>query len=112
MSAGVYDIVLDEGTKLEFELIYKDSGDVIIPLTGYSAEFKVKYKHTSSTVKDWSAYATVTGAEGKITIEVPASVTSDIGFEEGVYNIDVINDSDPDDKARLLYGNIIVNREV
>jgi len=50
MSAGRYSFTIEQGSTVNFEIAYKDSGSNPINLTGYQARMQLRPSADSSTI--------------------------------------------------------------
>lgn len=121
MAASKYDFTIEQGTSFKFSLIYKDSNNVPIDLTGWCARLSLKTNknemHVFNTLNvDYSAYKfTIDEPNGKLTLLLPASITNLFTFNFANYDLEL---QSPDDlyegggkyTVRLLYGQINVAR--
>lgn len=110
MRAAVYNLVFDEGADLPLNIVWRDDSNTLIDLTGYSARMKLKNTIDGDIVIDWSNYLTLGGTNGTIDLNVPASATIDIGFLDGVYDLEV--ESSNGAVYKVLRGKVLINPEV
>jgi hypothetical protein len=122
MAASKYDFTIEQGTSFKFSLIYKDSGNNPIDLTGWCARLicKTNKNNTltfSSNNTDNSVYKFIIDEpNGKLTLMIPSTITNQFNFQLAKYDLEL---SSPDDlydgggkyTVRLLFGTInIVQR--
>jgi hypothetical protein len=115
MTAVNNDIVIWQGAIFEESIIYKDAARVPIDLTGYSAKMQIRPYIGSSEVIDTlisGEELTITGASGKIDIEIDATVTASYNFTEAVYDLEVTPPSGATGTEKLLYGKVKLIKEV
>lgn len=85
--------------------VWKDENGVAINLTGYSARLKIRASHDASAVLlDASAYVTLGGAAGTITVNIPDTIIAAQTWTQGVYVLEV--ESGPGATTQLLRGEI------
>lgn len=96
---------------------YQDSGAIVyhppVDLTGYTARMQIKNSVDDVTALfDWdSAGGELTiDPKGKITLSVDPAVLTDIGFTEGVYDLEL--ESSGGEVSRIAFGPIAVSQEV
>ena len=117
MAASKYDFTIEQGTSLKFSLIYKDSNNVPIDLTGWCGRLSLKTnKNTthiySTTNLDHSVYKfTIDEPNGKLTLLLPANTTNLFTFNLANYDLELQSPDDLYDgggkyTVRLLYGTI------
>ena len=124
MPTPIYDIHAEQGGKLELELLYEDSDENGINLTGYthalmqvrrsteetSTEVILEVDDDATSVLGVTGYAgeftlTYAGITGNILLEVEADTMSDVPAGKYFYEIQLINALNP---LKLLRGRFIV----
>lgn len=113
MTAGIYDIVIEQGATWNPVFTWKDSAGAAINLTGYSARLQIREKVTSSTtlVSLTSASGiTLGGAAGTIAPLLTATETAALNFATGVYDLELVSGSGV--VYRLLQGRVKLSKEV
>lgn len=115
MAASKYDFTIEQGTSFKFSLIYKDSNNIPIDLTGWCARLTFKSnKNTthvfSTTNTDYDTYKFIIDEPaGKLTLMLPAITTNQFNFELAKYDLELASPDDLYDgggkyTVRLLYG--------
>jgi hypothetical protein len=132
MAAGKYTFSIEQGTTINFELIYKDSTGQPIDLTGYSGKMQIRpdYADNTNTVfltLSSSLNADGTGlnfsgssgtnplASGSIGIFISSCTSSMFTFNEGFYDLELYQEGPTPNcpiVTRLLEGKIKVLKEV
>jgi hypothetical protein len=103
-----YDLVLYKGDYLPFAVTLKDSDNVPLDLTGFTA--KCSIKASFSAVDVYSAECTITPLSGRIDIVFPSSVTSTLAVGSYVWDFQI---TDPDNNNRTYFtGEVTVHGEV
>lgn len=113
MSAGVYDLVIEQGATLNTTFTWKDPSGTPINLTGYSARAMFRPDYRSNTILSLSTSdgtIVITGASGIISFNVPASTTSYLSTGNGVWDLELISSSGI--VTRLVGGSYDVSAEV
>lgn len=111
MSAANYDLVIDQGSTFAIDLTINESGSAK-DLTGYSARAQMRSTKTSSTVAGTFTCTVLTPvADGKVKMELPASVSSAMEAGMYFYDLEIHTGSDAIVK-RLLEGKVTINQEV
>jgi len=114
MSAGRYDITIDQGATFTLILRWKDSLGAVIPLTGYSARMMMRKCKDSETpfidVDTVSGELVITEVDGQIDVTIPAADTEAITEAFGVYDLEIEDGSGV--VTRLLEGEVAISREV
>lgn len=121
MPATQYDFNIEQGSSFKMSLIYKDKDRNIVDLTDWCARLIMK-TNTDKTIifdtsnLDYSVYKfSIDGANGKITLLIPAETTNNWAFRKARYDLEL---QSPDDlysgggkyTSRILFGNININK--
>lgn len=96
-----------QGSTFTRELVLRDDANVIIPISGYTAQMQIR-KSPAST--DIIATATVSIASNTITVSLTAIQTTAIAAWNYFYDLEMDNGSG--DVQRLLEGRFEVTAEV
>lgn len=114
MSAGSYDLYIEQGATLSLPIVWKDSEGAVINITGYTARMQVRQSVNSSTIllsaTTENGKLVIDGANGKVTISLPAADTAAITWLAGVYDLELVSSGGV--VTRLLQGSVVVSREV
>jgi hypothetical protein len=119
MAAGVYNFKVEQGVAYSFTVTYQDKDNVVIPLTGYTANGKIKLKMSDPThIAEF--VCTVNEPEGKVTVLLPSDVLNSITFKankfddyvEAVYDILLTKSDEVPLPIRLLNGTIKISPKV
>lgn len=121
MSATQYDFNIEQGSSFKMSLVYKDKNRNIVDLTNWCARL-VMNTNTNKTMIfdtsniDYSVYKfSIDGANGKLTLLIPAETTNNWTFKKARYDLEL---QSPDDlysgggkyTSRILFGNININK--
>lgn len=118
MSAGRYDLSIEQGATFTLPISYKDSNDAVINLSsGYTARMRIKESHggtlLASTESGDSTGATISialAASGNnVTISMTAANTAALSFDNAVYDVELVAGDVVD---RLLEGRVKLKKEV
>lgn len=125
MAAGKYNFIVEQGSQHEVTFRYKLADGNYQSLTGYRVRMSVKdhitdtayvYQATSDSTAD-SGYAqdftipTQTGNnEGVFTLTISDSTTTNFTFNQGVYDLELIDSGD--NVERLLEGKFKIKPQV
>ena len=110
MSAGTYNLVIDQGSDFALDLVIKQSGSAL-NLTNYSGRAQLR---TSVTASSASASFTVTktnAAGGALKLELSASTSSSLAAGQYVYDLEIFTSGDAIVK-RILQGEVTITPEV
>ena len=127
MSAGRYSFTIEQGATLDFELAYKDSSNNPIDLTGYQGRMQIRPSVGSDTVYitlSSSLDADGTGlnfsgsngstppTSGSIGIFISANSSSQLNFNEAVYDLEIVSGTTYPTVTRLLEGQVQLSKNV
>jgi phage tail sheath gpL-like len=113
MTAGIYNTTIDQGSVWSVVLVYTDSNNTPVNLTGYTAAMQLRQNYNSTTADLTLTTAnggiTIVGATGTITITATATETGllDPGFY--VYDLELTSGSNI---SRLIQGQLTVAEQV
>ena len=121
MAAGKYDFTIEQGSSFKLSLIYKDSSEIPINITDWCARLiwttsKGIVQVFSTTNVDYTLYKfTITGAEGKLLLQFPASVTNNFLFDSAKYDLELESPSamysgGGKEIIRLIFGGVKIIR--
>lgn len=115
MSAGRYHIKIEQGADLLLDIDVKDSTSSAVNFSGYTtarAKFKNFVTDTSSVLEanNTNSRLTFSNTAGRISLNVPSSVTTSLTEGEGVYDMEVVNSSGV--VYRILEGTYEISPEV
>lgn len=113
MTAGVYDITIEQGATFPFVVAVQDENGAPRPLTGYTAKMQVRPTVDSSTkILDLSTGGSgivIDEPNGTITITVTATATALLNFTTAVYDLEITSGATVE---RILEGNVTLSKEV
>lgn len=111
MAAGKYNILIQQGADyLQPITIRNSETGVAINLTGAVITGQVREDYTSATPLASFTVQNTDLANGKFTLTIPASTTTTMSFDTGVYDVEVLYASGQ--KDRLLQGSVVFSPEV
>jgi hypothetical protein len=129
MASGKFNFVIEQGTTLNFEIAYTDSGSNKIDLTGYRGRMQIRDKFpgpskngsrlilslSSSLDADGTGLnfsgssGTNSPTEGTIGVFISDTNTAAMDFSKAVYDLEIVSASIV---TRLLEGKVTLNPEV
>ena len=127
MSAGRYSFTIEQGTTFQLELIYKDSNQTPVDLTGYSGRMQLRPTVDSTTVYltlSSSLRADGTGlnfsgssgtnppSSGSIGIYIASCTSSLLNFTNAYYDLEIYSGSNCPYTVRLIEGQVQLSKEV
>lgn len=112
--AAIANIEIEQGSTFNKTLTYKDSNDVAIDLTGYTARMQIRSKITDATFIDelttGNGRIVLGGAAGTIQLIFSDAVTAAYTFDTALYDLELIDGSS--NVSKLMKGKIILIKEV
>jgi hypothetical protein len=127
MSAGRYSFTIEQGTTFQLELIYKDSNQTPVNLSGYSGRMQLRPTVDSTTVYltlSSSLNADGTGlnfsgssgtnppSSGSIGIYIASCTSSLLNFTNAYYDLEIYSGSNCPYTVRLIEGQVQLSKEV
>ena len=126
MAAGNYSFTIEQGTTVNFEVQYTDSGSNPINLTGYSGKMQIRsnfandqpttYATLSSSLAPDGTGLNFSGSagnkpptSGSIGIYISAASSSAFNFAKAKYDLEITSGSTV---TRLLQGVVTLSKEV
>lgn len=91
---GKVAVKIKKGTTYEHVFTYVNSAGVAVNVTGYTARMQIR-ETVDAVAYIYQALSggdiTVGGADGKITLSIPATTTAAWTFASGVYDVEIIS---------------------
>lgn len=127
MAAGKYNFTLEQGSTLNFEIAYTDSGSNPIDLTGYDGRMQIKdkvggsitYITLSSSLATDGTGLNFSGSEGinppssgTIGVIISANSSSAFNFDQAVYDLEIASADQYPVVTRILEGTVKLSKEV
>ena len=120
MAAGKYNFVIEQGTTLDLEIVYKDSNNNPINLTDYQGRMQIKdsiggsttYITLSSSIADDGTGLDIGGSDGTIGVFISANSSSALNFNKAAYDLEIASGSTYPVVTRILQGNVTLDKEV
>ena len=124
MAAGRYSFVIEQGATTNFQINWTDASGSAIDLTGYHARMQIRpgvesdavYLSLSSSLESDGTGINLSGSNfttplqsGSLAIYISADVTEDLNFNEGYYDLEMVNGSVV---TRLLEGKVKLSKNV
>lgn len=115
MTAGTYDMVIEQGATFRLRLTLKLSDGSLMPLDGHIARMQIRAKVASEDV----IYALTTenggielgGAAGTVDLYISDEDTAAMAFKSGVYDLEI--ETVPNgDVIRVIEGKVRLSPEV
>lgn len=120
MPAAQYNFSIEQGASFKMSLIYKDADENIKDLTGWCARLmwttdEGVLQAFSTTNLDFALYRfDLFGNEGKLLLQLPASLTNTFTFENAKYDLEIESPNElyaggGKEIIRVLYGTITID---
>ena len=115
MSAGVYNITIEQGADFSLQFTWKDENGTPVDLSAYSARMQIRETFDSdeylvSLTSAVGGGLTLGGSNGTVLIDISSSVTATLANQDAVYDIEMLSASNY--VTRLMQGTVYVSREV
>ena len=108
---------IPQGDTYGHSFLYRDEddADVVIVLNRYTARLQIREKVSSTSTlyeatTDEADGLTITGATGKVYLEIPAATTAAWTWTKGVYDLEIISEGGA--VTKIARGNVKVLAEV
>lgn len=112
MAAGIYDIIIDQGSDFSLEITVKDDANQPKNLTSYSARSQMRGERSSEEIAaSFTCSVDSDPATGKITMFLSNSVSKDIRPGSYYYDLEIFTAND-ENVTRILQGRARVTPEV
>jgi hypothetical protein len=110
MSAGTYNLIIDQGTTFTLDITIKED-DVVKDLTGYSARAQMRATKTASSVAASFTCTIPTPANGTVRMALSPSTSSSMTAGQFFYDLEIYTSSDAIVK-RIVEGTVTLTQEV
>jgi hypothetical protein len=124
MSAGIYNIIIEQGATVDFKIQYKDVSGSAVNLTGYGAGMQIRSNYadnnpttyltlSSSLASDGTGLNMNSASLGYIGIFISACSSSALNFNSARYDLEIYSGSvgSCPITTRLLEGQVNLSRE-
>lgn len=124
MSAGIYNIIIEQGTTTDFKIQYKDASGSAVNLTGYGADMQIRSNYadnkpttyitlSSSLAADGTGLNMSSASLGYIGIYISACSSSALNFNGARYDLEIYSGSvgSCPITTRILEGQVNLSRE-
>jgi hypothetical protein len=110
MSAGTYNLVVDQGSSFALDLAIKQSG-AALDLTNYTGRAQLRTSHTASSAAASFTVTKTNASAGTLKLELSAATTTALAAGQYVYDLEIYTANDAIVK-RLLQGDLTLTPEV
>ena len=110
MSAGTYNLVIDQGSDFALDLIIKQSGSAL-NLSNYSGRAQLRTSVLASSVSATFTVSVTDAANGALKMQLPAATSTGLAAGQYVYDLEIFTSADAIVK-RIVGGNVTITPEV
>jgi hypothetical protein len=120
MAAGKYSFIIEQGSTVDFSIVYNDSNGNPVNLTEFDSKMQIRQTYGSAPLLTLSSSLNGDGtglnmsnaASGAIEIYIASCTSSMLTFNEAIYDLDIISGSSCPVVVRILEGKIKLSKEV
>ena len=121
MAAGKYSFTIEQGSTVDFVIVYKDSLGIPVNLSTYNSKMQIRLTYGSAPIVTLSSSLNADGtglnmsnaASGAIEIYIASCTSSMLNFDTAIYDLDIISGSgDCPVVTRILEGKVKLSKEV
>ena len=112
MTAGKYNMLIEQGATFSLPITWRDSALTPVDNSAYTARAKIRKTPLGPEVLVFTTEngrITLGGADGVITLAMPADETEDLIAGEYVYDLEMVNGGSV---TRLIEGRCTIRQEV
>ena len=110
MSAGTYNLVIDQGSDFALDLVIKQAGTAL-NLANYSGRAQLRTAHSASSASASFSVTVTNASEGALKLQLSASTSSNLAAGQYVYDLEIYTANDSIVK-RIVEGDVTLTPEV
>jgi len=110
MSAGTYNLTIDQGSDFALDLVIKQSGSAL-DLSNYSGRAQLRTSVDASSVSATFTVTKTNASGGALKMELQAATSSALSAGQYVYDLEIYTSGDSTVK-RILQGTATITPEV
>jgi len=110
MSAGTYNLVIDQGSDFALDLVIKEGGSAL-NLANYSGRAQLRTSVTASSVSASFTVTVTNASNGALKMQLPAATSSGIAAGQYVYDLEIYTANNSIVK-RIMQGDVTITPEV
>ena len=110
MSAGKYNLVIDQGSDFALDLVIKQGGTAL-NLSNYSGRAQLRTSVDASSASATFSVTVSNAANGALKMQLPAATSSGISAGQYVYDLEIFTANDSIVK-RIIQGDVTLTPEV
>jgi hypothetical protein len=121
MAAGKYSFIIEQGSTVDFTIVYNDSNGNPVNLSQYGSKMQIRQTYGSAPLLTLSSSLNADGTglnmsnavSGAIEIYIASCTSSMLTFNEAIYDLDIISGSSACPiVTRILEGKVKLSKEV
>jgi hypothetical protein len=121
MAAGKYSFIIEQGSTVNFSIVYNDSNGNPVDLSQYGSKMQIRQTYSSPPLLTLSSSLNADGTglnmsnavSGAIGIYIASCTSSMLTFNEALYDLDIISGSgNCPTVTRILEGKVKLSPEV
>ena len=110
MSAGTYNLVIDQGSDFALDLVIKEAGSAL-NLSNYSGRAQLRTSVTASSASATFTVSVTNASEGALKMQLAAATSSGISAGQYVYDLEIFTANNSIVK-RIMQGEATITPEV
>ncbi len=110
MSAGTYNLIVDQGSSYALDLVIKQGGSAM-DLTNYTGRAQIRTTHTASSASASFTVTKTNASGGVLKMELEPATTAALAAGQYVYDLEIYTANNAIVK-RILQGEITLTPEV
>ena len=110
MSAGTYNLVIDQGSDFALDLVIKQAGTAL-NLTNYSGRAQMRTAHSAASVSATFTVTVTNAVQGALKLQLPGNTSKNIAAGQYIYDLEIFTASDSIVK-RIIQGDVTLTPEV
>jgi len=110
MSAGTYNLIIDQGSDFALDLVIKQSGTAL-NLANYSGRAQLRTTHSASSASATFTVTITNASEGALKMQLPGNTSKLLAAGQYVYDLEIFTANDSIVK-RIIQGDVTLTPEV
>jgi len=110
MSAGTYNLVIDQGSDFALDLVIKEAGTAL-NLSNYSGRAQLRTSVDASSASATFSVTVTNASGGALKMQLPATTSAALAAGQYVYDLEIYTANDSIVK-RIIQGDVTITPEV
>ena len=110
MSAGTYNLVIDQGSDFALDLVIKEAG-AALDLSNYTGRAQLRTSVAASSASATFSVTVTNASEGALKMQLAAATSTALAAGQYVYDLEIYTANDSIVK-RILQGDVTITPEV